>query len=150
MKKILIIAGLLFLSPSATFAQRIAGRQAIEATIRARFEAGSAAWNRGDIEGYLAGYWDSDRTRWASGGTVVRGKKAIAATFRSRFASPQQMGKIKVTDLEIEVLTGTDALAFGHLAHIVGDMVRRGVFTVHVRKIGGDWFVVSDHFSTTG
>ena len=150
MKTILLVVSLLFLSSPAHVTQDDAGRREIEATIRARFDAGRAAWNRGDIEGYLAGYWDSEGTRWASGATVVRGKKAIAAAFRSRFPSPQQMGKIEVTGLEVEVLTGTDALVFGHLTHTVGGLVRKGVFTVHLRKIGGDWFVVSDHFSTAG
>jgi ketosteroid isomerase-like protein len=150
MKTILLVVSLLFLSSTAPVTQDVADRKGIQATIRARFDAGRAAWNLGDIEGYLAGYWDSERTRWASGATVVRGKKAIAAAFRSRFPTPQHMGKIEVTDLEIEVLTGTDALVFGHLVHTVGDAVRKGVFTVHVRKVGGDWFVISDHFSTSG
>ena len=150
MKTILLVVSLLFLSLPAPVTQDVADRKGIEATIRARFDAGRAAWNRGDIEGYLAGYWDSERTRWASGATVILGKKAIAAAFRSRFPSPQQMGTIEMTDLEIEVLTSTDALVFGHLVHTVGDVGRKGVFTVHLRKIGGDWFVVSDHFSTSG
>ncbi len=75
-------------------------------------------------------------------------KQAIAAAFRARFPSPQQMGAIEAADLEIDVLTDADALVVGRLVHTVGDRTRRGVFTVHLRKFGGDWFIVSDHFST--
>src|SRR5687767_2438837 len=83
-----------------------------EAAIRAWFESGTAAWNRGDLDAYLAGYWDSDRTRLPSGGRVIRGKKVIAAMYRSRFPSPEQMGRFAVTSLEVQELSGTDALVF--------------------------------------
>jgi len=50
--------------------------------IRALFESGCAAWNRGDIDGYLADYWHSDKVRWVSEGTVRYGFEAIAAGFK--------------------------------------------------------------------
>jgi len=59
-----------------------------EVAIRDVFEQGCAAWNRGDLDGYLAAYWDSDRTLWISGGSLVRGKEAIATAYKSRFATP--------------------------------------------------------------
>lgn len=121
-----------------------------EIAIRKLFEKGSTAWNSGDIDGYLAGYWDSDQTRWARGSTVIRGRRAIDAAFKARFASTELMGTIEAPELEIEVLSKEDALVFGQLEHTVGDATQRGLFTVHVRNIGGEWFVVSDHFSTDG
>jgi hypothetical protein len=148
MKTILLIFSLLFFSSPVT--RKVADRKGIPDRIRAWFDAECTSWNRGDLEGYLTGYWDSEKTRWVSGAAVVRGKKAIAAAYRSRFPSAPQMGNIEVTDLEIEVLTSTDVLVFGHLVHTVGKMVRNGVFTVQLRKIGEDWLIVSDHSSTGG
>jgi len=51
-----------------------AEERAVEvATITALLDAQDAAWNRGDIAGFMAGYWPSPDLRFASGGEVVRG-----------------------------------------------------------------------------
>jgi ketosteroid isomerase-like protein len=122
-------------------------RESTEAKIRALFEDGAAAWNRGDLDGYLAGYWDSEKTRWARGGMVIRGKEAISGALSVRFPTPDTMGTIEAASLEIEVLSDTDALVFGRLVHTLRGTIQKGLFTVHVRNIGGNWLVVSDHFS---
>lgn len=147
MKAIMLAFGLLFLS--ACGGQKEGGMENhdIETAILTRFEEGRSAWNRGDLDGYLAGYWDSDKTRWASGGTVLYGKKAIAAAYKARFPSPKEMGQIEFAHLEIDALSETNTLVFDHLVHTVGEASRRGIFTVHLRKMEGNWFVVSDHFS---
>ncbi len=150
MKAIMLALGLLFLNACEGQKQESADNPDIETTILARFEEGRAAWNRGDLDGYLAGYWDSDKTRWASGGTVLYGKNAIVEAFRARFPSPKEMGSIETAHLEIDVLSETDALVFGRLVHTVGDKNQTGIFTVHLQKMGDNWFVVSDHFSAVG
>ena len=119
-----------------------------EVDIRKVFEAGCMAWNRGDLDGYLASYWDSDKTIWVSSGSLTRGRKAIVAAYKARFSTPQQMGKLTVADLEIDVLTTTDAIAFGRWMLLVEDKVAEGFFTVQLRKIEGTWLFVSDHSST--
>ena len=124
--------------------------KATEAAIRDVFEQGCAAWNRGDLDGYLAGYWDSDRTRWISGGSVIRGKEAIATAYKSRFAMPRQMGRIAVANLEIDVLTPTDAFVFGRWTLVTDQGSARGFFTVQLKKIEGAWLFVSDHASSGG
>ncbi len=115
--------------------------------IRARMDAAIDAWNRGDIEGYLEGYLDSGETRMASGAQVIRGKDAIANGFRARYTTPATMGTFEQSDMEIELLGETDALVFARWRHTVDRTVQEGVFTVHLRKIGDDWYVVSDHTS---
>lgn len=123
---------------------------AAETAVRLVFEQGCAAWNRGDLDGYLASYWESDRTLWISGGALVRGKAAIAAAYKSRFATPQQMGRIAISDLEVDVLTSIDAIAFGRWTLVIDGSSSSGFFTVRLRKIGGDWLFLSDHSSAAG
>ena len=118
--------------------------------IRAVFESGCAAWNRGDIDGYLSDYWHSDKVRWVSEGKVSYGFEAIASAFKARFDSPENMGKLEVADLEIQLLSENDALAFGAWTQTTRTATRTGVFTVHMKKINGEWLVVSDHSSTSG
>jgi uncharacterized protein (TIGR02246 family) len=118
--------------------------------IRRLFESSCAAWNRGDIDGYLADYWHSDKVRWASEGTVRYGFEAIATTYKSRFDTLDKMGKLEVAKLEIQNLGETDALVFGSWAQTTGTARHHGIFTVHVKKIDGRWLIVSDHSSTSG
>ena len=117
--------------------------------IRALFESGCAAWNRGDIDGYLADYWHSDKVRWVSEGVVIYGFEGIASAFKSRFDTPENMGKLEVANLEIQLLSESDALVFGGWTQTTRTARRNGVFTVHMKKIDGVWLVVSDHSSTS-
>ena len=120
----------------------------IETAIRNVFEAGCAAWNRGDLDGYLESYWDSDQTIWISSGSLTRGSQAIVAAYKARFSTPPQMGRLTLLELEIDVLTTEDAVAFGRWMLAVGDESFKGFFTVQLRKIEGTWLFVSDHSST--
>ena len=118
-------------------------------SIRALFESGCAAWNRGDIDGYLADYWHSDKVRWVSEGAVRYGFEAIATAFKNRFDTPDNMGRLEVANLEIQVLGESDALVFGAWTQTTSMARRHGVFTVHTKKIDDEWLVVSDHSSTS-
>jgi len=118
-------------------------------SIQTLFESSCAAWNRGDIDGYLAGYWHSDKVRWISGGTVRYGFEGIASAYRTRFSTPDDMGKLEVANLEIQNLGDVDALVFGAWTQTTDAARHHGVFTVHVKKIEGRWLIVSDHSSTS-
>jgi uncharacterized protein (TIGR02246 family) len=121
----------------------------IEFAIRKVFEDGCAAWNRGDLDSYLASYWDSDQIIWISGGSLRRGREAIVTAYKARFSTPQQMGKLTLDELEIDVLTTADAIAFGRWMLVVEDKSTEGFFTVLLRKIEEAWLFVSDHSSTS-
>ena len=57
------------------------------------------------------------------------------------------MGKLTVVELEIDVLTSTDATAFGRWRLDLDKETSRGFFTVQLKKINGTWFYVFDHSS---
>ncbi|HSL42019.1 MAG TPA: SgcJ/EcaC family oxidoreductase [Anaerolineales bacterium] len=120
-----------------------------ESAIRKVFEESCAAWNRGDLDGYLASYWDSEKTLWISSGSLTRGKAAIAAAYKRRFSMGQPMGKLSVAELEIDVLTPDDAIAFGRWILDLEGTPSQGFFTVQLRKIEGTWLFVCDHASAS-
>ena len=68
--------------------------------------------------------------------------------YKSRFSAPRQMGQLTVAELEIDVLTPTDAIAFGCWRLILAEPSDEGFFTVQLKKIGGVWVFVADHSST--
>src|SRR5256885_14930216 len=45
----------------------------------------TAAWNRGDLEGYMNGYWKSPELIFQSNGTVEHGWQATLERYRRRY-----------------------------------------------------------------
>src|SRR5919206_5030503 len=75
-----------------------------EAAIRAVLDAQAAAWNRGDIEGYMDGYARSDSIVFVSGDSVTRGWQATLERYKKGYDTREKMGTLEFSDLEIKVL----------------------------------------------
>lgn len=103
----------------------------------------------GVISRLIDGYWDSDETRWISGGSIIRGVETIRARYKSLYDSPEKLGQLEVRDLEIDILTDGDALIIGKWSHTARQLARTGVFTVHMKKVHGEWVMATDHASVS-
>ena len=64
---------LFLLSASLAFGQSNEGRKRIESDILRVMDDQTAAWNRGDIDGFMLGYWNSENLVFVSGDSVTRG-----------------------------------------------------------------------------
>lgn len=120
------------------------------ASIRAVLEGQVAAWNRGDLEGFMAGYWKDDRLSFYSGDSVTKGWQATLDRYRKRYqAEGKEMGQLKFQEVQVEILGDGIALARGrwHLTMKDGK-TPHGLFTLLLRKIDGQWRVVHDHTSS--
>ncbi len=72
------------------------------------------AWNRGDLEGYMQGYWKSPDLMFYSGGTVTRGWEATLERYRRRYkAEGKEMGRLDFTEDTIEMLGADSAVGRG-------------------------------------
>ena len=74
------------------------------------------AWNRGDIEGFLEGYWHDERMIFASGDRVNHGFKQTADRYRENFGTPEEMGRLTFSELKVESLEGNQAVVTGRWA----------------------------------
>lgn len=137
---------LLLMTACATKASRLTpDQQAAEAgRILALLEAQDQAWNRGDIEGFMSGYWQSEDLRFASGGDVTRGYAGTLARYKSRYSDRGLMGTLNTTDHEIVLLSPDAAVAHGRWQLIREKDAPGGLYTLILRKIGGEWLIVSD------
>jgi uncharacterized protein (TIGR02246 family) len=118
------------------------------ADVRAVLDAQVAAWNRGDLDGFMVGYWKDDRLTFYSGDTVTRGWQATIDRYRKRYqADGKDMGRLQFRDVTVEPL-GDAALARGrwHLTMKDGT-TPNGLFTLVLRKFDGHWRIVHDHTS---
>ena len=117
-------------------------------TIRAVLEAQAAAWNRGDVEGYMDGYDRSPNTEFVSGDSITRGWQDVLDRYKKRYDTREKMGVLNFSDLEITVLSGDAALVVGrwHLKRAADEP--HGTFTLLFRKTKAGWRIVHDHTSS--
>lgn len=117
--------------------------------IRQVLEKQVTAWNRGDLEGFMAGYWNSAALSFYSGGTKTFGWQQTIDRYRNRYQSEgREMGKLDFTDLEIELLSPTNAFVRGHWQLKMKNGEPGGLFTLIFRKQANGWKIIHDHTSS--
>ncbi|HTP79907.1 MAG TPA: SgcJ/EcaC family oxidoreductase [Bacteroidota bacterium] len=142
--KILPVFCLLLMRPGGDVLQ--GGDEVAE--IRKVLEDQVAAWNAGDLKGYMAGYWKSDSTVFTSGGTLVRGWDSVYARYRRAYSNREKMGSLEFGDLTVRMLGPEAAVASGawKLHRSGGDV--GGRFTLIVELKDGLWRITHDHTSS--
>ena len=107
-----------------------------------------AAWNAGDIEGYMKGYWNSDSTVFLSGGNLTRGYRGVLLRYKKSYDTRDKMGKLEFAELQIRMITPTFAVATGiWRLHRANDQPW-GRFTLLVEKKPEGWRIIHDHTSS--
>ena len=120
-----------------------------EPEIRAILGNTEAAWNRGDLEAFMAGYWKSPELTFFSGGQEQHGWQATLDRYKAKYASPgHEMGKLEFSNLRTEMLGPEAAFVRGewHLTMPDGK-TPHGLFTLVFRKFADGWKIVHDHTS---
>jgi ketosteroid isomerase-like protein len=116
--------------------------------IKAVINAQAAAWNRGDLEGYMDGYDRSPNTEFVGGDTITRGWQTVLDRYRKNYSSREKMGALTFSDLQITILSKDAALVLGrwHLKRVNDDP--HGTFSLLFRKTKAGWRIVHDHSSS--
>jgi ketosteroid isomerase-like protein len=137
---------LLALALSCALAGPPTPRQAIAQVLTTQ----TAAWNRGDIPGFMASYWHSDSLVFIGKGGPTYGWQPTLANYKKHYPNAAQMGKLDFSQLRITPLGAEVAQVVGHwhLARpgaAAGDL--QGQFLLIFRKLNGQWVIVADHSS---
>lgn len=119
-----------------------------EKAIRAVLDAQVAAWNKGDLDTFMLGYWKDDKLTFISGGTIVKGYKALQERYQKSYqAEGKEMGKLAFSELEFEPLGPAAAMVRGKFEVKMSKDTATGRFTLIFRKPDGKWVVTHDHTS---
>ena len=139
MKKILILLFFLF-STRAAFAQS-KDEQAIRKVLAQQTEA----WNRGDLEGFMEGYWKSESLVFIGKSGVNRGWQKTLDNYKSGYPDKTAMGQLAFDIIEVRRLARDHYYVIGKwmLKRSIGDL--SGHYDLLWKKIGGKWVIVSDH-----
>ncbi len=115
--------------------------------LRALLGAQVEAWNRGDIEGFMQGYWRSDRTTFSGSNGILRGWQALLERYRRSYPDRAAMGRLQFSELEITPLAPDVALVLGHWQLERERDRPGGVFTLVARRFPEGWRIIHDHTS---
>ena len=112
--------------------------------IRAVMEAQQAAWNRGDIEGFMDGYERADTTTFVSGGEITRGWQTVLNRYKQRYSSPEAMGTLSFSELDIQPIGTSYAIADGRWQLSRAGDAPHGRFTLLFRQTSSGWRIIHD------
>src|SRR5215470_6950688 len=116
--------------------------------IRTVLNAQQAAWNRGDVDAFLVGYWQSPELTFSGSTGVSRGWDGVRDRYKKNYPDRAAMGELDFSELEFRFLGKDAALVLGkwHLKREMGDI--GGVFSLVWQKFPEGWKIIHDHTST--
>src|SRR6266480_2535504 len=106
-----------------------------------------AAWNRGDIDAFMDGYWRSDETVFVSSDEVTRGWEKVLDRYKKKYSDRTKMGTLTFSNLEIAPLGDDAAVVLGAWKLKRAKDEPRGRFTLILRRLPEGWRIVHDHTS---
>lgn len=105
------------------------------------------AWNLGEINKFMEGYWESDSLVFVGKNGLTYGFKNTLANYKKNYPDKTYMGQLKFTILSIQPLSKQYYSIIGkwELSRTVGNL--SGHYTLLLKKIKGKWKIIADHSS---
>ena len=106
-----------------------------------------AEWNKGNIEGFMQTYWNSDSLMFIGKSGVTYGWKNTLNNYKKGYPDTSAMGKLDFTLIDIKKLSRKYYHVVGkwHLTRTIGNL--QGHFTLLLKKKKGKWLIIADHSS---
>lgn len=118
-----------------------------ETAIRKLMDDQSAAWNKGDIDGFMNGYWESDSLMFIGKSGVTYGWNNTLKNYKKGYPDVTAMGNLQFTLIKVQRLSKKYYYVTGkwYLKRTIGDL--SGHYTLLFHKVHKKWVIVSDHSS---
>ena len=121
--------------------------EAQETEIRALLQKQTEAWNRGELEDFMEGYWKNDSLMFIGKSGITYGWQQTLDNYKRGYPDKTAMGQLTFTLIEIKRLSSKYYSVVGrwNLKRTIGDI--GGHYTLLMKKINGVWVIISDHSS---
>jgi len=142
MQKILLSILLIFILVISTIAQ-----STDEQSIRTILAQQTLAWNNGNQEAFMKGYWQSDSLMFIGKSGITYGWQKTLDNYKKNYPDTASMGKLNFDLLSVKPFAENYFFVVGkwHLTRSIGDV--GGVFTLLFRKVKNQWVIIADHSS---
>lgn len=145
LESVLLVAALMigFVPIEAQTTETHLAEQQIRAVLQSQVEA----WNRGNLEQFMAGYWNSPELTFFSGAAATHGWQPTLDRYRKTYQSGgHAMGTLSFSDLRIETLGPDAGFARGGFELVMPDGKHpHGIFTLVFRRFAEGWRIIHDH-----
>ena len=138
-----IFLAILFLTNSVA----VSAQSKAISEIKALLAKQNAAWNKGDIAGFMEGYWNNDSLMFIGKSGIKYGWKNTLDNYKKGYPDTASMGKLKFELIEFKKLSTENYFVVGKwfLTRTIGNI--DGVFTLVIKKIKNKWLIIADHSS---
>ena len=105
------------------------------------------AWNKGNIDVFMSGYWKSDSLMFIGKSGVTYGYTNTLNNYKKNYSDSAQMGRLFFEIITVKKLSAEYYWVLGKwfLKRSVGNI--GGHYTLLFRKIKGKWMIIADHSS---
>src|SRR5689334_19246073 len=95
-----------------------------EITVRQMLDEQTKAWNRGDLEGFMKGYWQSDSLTFIGRSGITYGWQSTLNNYRKGYPDTATMGKLAFDIVSVKRLSFQYFFATGkwYLHRGIGDV----------------------------
>lgn len=138
---------LFFVIAACLFLTIVNAQSKDETMVRNVLETQRQAWNEGNVEKFMEGYWKSDSLMFIGKSGVTYGWQKTLDNYKKGYPDTAAMGKLIFDILEVKRLSVMYFFVVGkwHLTRSIGDV--EGHFTLLFKKIKNKWVIVADHSS---
>lgn len=118
-----------------------------EKAILAMLEKQNQAWNRGDVAGFMKGYWENDSLMFVGKSGITYGYKNTLENYKKGYPDATAMGQLTTTQIKVIRVSSRYYFIVGkwHLKRTIGDL--SGHYNLLLQKINGEWVIIADHSS---
>jgi ketosteroid isomerase-like protein len=118
-----------------------------EQTIRKVLGDQLIAWNKGNVEEFMKGYWNNDSLMFIGKSGVTYGYQNTLMNYKKNYNNADAMGTLSFDLIKVQRLSPDYYFVVGkwHLKRSIGDL--GGHYNLLFRKVNGAWVIVADHSS---
>lgn len=120
-------------------------RKSAQSSLRELLDRQVAAWNKGDVDGFMEGYWNSAETSFSGTSGVTRGWQGLHDRYKRNYPDRAAMGKLTFGKIEVTPLCADAAMILGEWHLEREQKPVGGVFTLVARKFPEGWRIIHDH-----
>ena len=118
-----------------------------EVDIRNILTRQNRAWNQGNLDSFMVGYWNNDSLLFIGSSGPRYGYETTLNGYKKSYPDTAHMGFFTSTIISMKKLANDFYFVVGkwQLQRSVGDV--SGYYTLLFRKIKGHWVIIADHSS---
>ena len=103
------------------------------------------AWNNGNIDGYMQGYWKNDSLLFIGSKGPTYGWQKTLDNYKKSYPNKEKMGILEFSDIQVKMLGKKHAYVFGKWKLVRTNDSPNGIYTLIFEKFKDGWKIISDH-----